>query len=460
MTKTKSQKARARAARMGAPRPLPKGGKSLRKKVSSGFVGPLLPMQVRRRGPKSRPVGMRGDLVNVKGSSGRIGLSSSNVGALNRRTHIIEEDEYIAEINGSVGFAVTSYPVNIGQSGTFPWGSTIAKLYEKYNFEFLEFYYRREVSEFATNGQSGKVMLSCDYDASDSPPASKQQVLDTVPHVDGMPCVEILVLKINPREARAQDSKYVRPGAQPASTDIKTYDLGNLYVSTYGCTNTNVIGELRVRYRCQLKVPVLEAGLVAGFLGSFYHTIPSSSSLIASPVQQIGSNLSAVLTATTVTLPVAGRYLITVYATSGTTVTKGGDPTAGAGCTFQLLVQAGSGTSTYMIQIVADFLAGGVLNLPAPTVVGALQGGSLYIVEIPSALLPLVEEEKQEEELTLLKEQVKEMGKMMRSLLVSIPNSPEEKDIEIINSVPPSTPEKRRVFSGLSPLSQYVNSKF
>jgi hypothetical protein len=186
-----------------------------------------------------------------------------------RKTHTISEDEYIGEVNGSVLFATTSYPINPGQATTFPWGSRIASLYEKYHFTRLEFYYRREVSEFATNGQAGKVMLSVDFDASDNPPATKQQVLDTEPHIDGMPCVESIILRVDCRQMAHQDGCYVRPGAQPANTDIKTYDAGNLFVSTYGNTNNSAIGELRVRYTVVVSVPVLESTVTLGAPGSY-----------------------------------------------------------------------------------------------------------------------------------------------------------------------------------------------
>jgi len=195
-------------------------------------------------------------------------LKTSTSAATTRRGQIIEEDEYIADIVGSTAFATTAYPVNPGQSNTFPWANKIASLYEKYDFERLEFYYRREVSEFATNGQAGKVMLSFDYDCTDNPPTSKVQVLDTDPHVDGMPCTEEIRLRINCDEARKQPSKFVRlfqgtTSSIPFGTDPKTYDIGTLYVSTFGCTNTTVVGELHVRYRCVLRVPVLETPLAS-----------------------------------------------------------------------------------------------------------------------------------------------------------------------------------------------------
>jgi len=132
-------------------------------------------------------------------------------------------------------------------------------LYEKYSFDGLEFYYRREVSEFSANGQTGKVMLSADFDATDPPPVNKQQVEDTDPHADGMPCTEFIALRLNPKDLKRISSLYIRAGAQPVNTDIKTYDVGNLYVSTQGCAADGAaVGELRVRYRCKVMTPVLE----------------------------------------------------------------------------------------------------------------------------------------------------------------------------------------------------------
>lgn len=174
-----------------------------------------------------------------------------------RRMNIVE-DEFITNINGSTGFQTQGFYMNPGQSSTFPWLATLAKQFEKYEVKFIEFYYKPLVSAFATGGQSGKVMLSFDYDASDPLPSSKQQVEDTHPHADAMPYEECC-LPLSPTQLNNQDSKYVRPGGLPASADIKTYDGGLLAVSTDGNSSTGEIGELRVRYSVDLFVPVLES---------------------------------------------------------------------------------------------------------------------------------------------------------------------------------------------------------
>jgi len=175
-----------------------------------------------------------------------------------RRVVRCVEDEYIGEVFGSVSFSTTSYAFNPGLTTSFPRLSLEAALYEKYRVISAQPYYKPEVSGFATNGQSGKVMLSFNYNALAPLPVSKQQVEDTFPHADCMPYEDIL-LTLNPALLNADKSgKYVRTGAAPVGGDLKTYDGGQLFVSTYGNAATTVIGELRVRYIIELEIPLLQ----------------------------------------------------------------------------------------------------------------------------------------------------------------------------------------------------------
>jgi len=202
------------------------------------------------------------------------------------------EDEYIADIAGSTTFATTQFSLNPGQASTFPWLSQEAKLFEKYRILGLEFYYRPQVSAYATNGQTGKVMLSFDYDASDPAPATKQQVEDTHPHADGMP-YETVLLSVDPKESSRQDSYFIRAGGLPGGSDIKTYDFGTLSVSTIGNNSTANIGELRVRYAIALIDPVLE------------NTVNAPLNLRVSQFQSTGGSESAGATTVSKTLALA-----------------------------------------------------------------------------------------------------------------------------------------------------------
>jgi hypothetical protein len=54
--------------------------------------------------------------------------------------------------------------------------------------------------------------------------------------------------------------RYIRPGGLPGATDIREYDVGNLFVSTSGVSdNTTKLGELHVAYEVEFSVPVLES---------------------------------------------------------------------------------------------------------------------------------------------------------------------------------------------------------
>lgn len=200
-------------------------------------------------------------------------------------------EEFIADVVAtSTGFVVLDqYPLNPGQSKTFPRLSNIAKNFEKYQFTMLEFIFKPQVSQYALNGTTGKVLLMCDYDASDAQPSSKRVMEDTMPNMNCMP-YEQRTLKLSPKELHQKsDAKYIRVGGLPGSTDIKTYDCGNLFIGTSGIASTSgVLGELHVRYKCILSVPILEQNLTA--------PVNNSVSQILIPTQTTATTVSKLLT--------------------------------------------------------------------------------------------------------------------------------------------------------------------
>jgi hypothetical protein len=193
------------------------------------------------------------------------GIGATSFKSGRARTITVNNEEFIGAVTVAAqpAFNVVSYPVNPGQASTFPWLSLMAPQWEKYQFNMLEFYFKREVSEFATAGSAGKVIFSADFDASDAPPTTKQQMEDSVPHADAMPC-ENLVLRLPKNQMhQASLAKYVRSGGLPGNADIKTYDVANLHVATQGIPSNVEIGELRVRYSCTFSVPVLDSANAA-----------------------------------------------------------------------------------------------------------------------------------------------------------------------------------------------------
>jgi len=177
----------------------------------------------------------------------------------NKRSCVFSESEFVAAVTvaNQPNFNAVQFPVNPGQSTLFPWLSKMAQNYEKYRFVKLGFRFKREVSEFATNGQVGKVMMMFDQDAGNGPPGTKQVLEDWDPHSDGMPC-ENIYLSVPPIMLRKFiDGFYVRTAGLPGAADIKTFDVGNFYIATQGIVNNVEVGELHVDYTVELFSPVL-----------------------------------------------------------------------------------------------------------------------------------------------------------------------------------------------------------
>ena len=131
------------------------------------------------------------------------------------------------------------------------------------------------------------MIFSVDFDASDAAPTTKQQMEDTVPHADSMPC-ENLRLRLPKAQMHGSNSlaKYVRTGGLPGNADIKTYDVGNLNVATQGVPANVEIGELRVRYSITFSVPVLESttAIPANNSVAVFRTPPAASESLTTTV--------------------------------------------------------------------------------------------------------------------------------------------------------------------------------
>jgi len=244
------------------------------------------------------------------------------------QSEVITFDELVAEINGSVAFAATKFPINPGMAVAFPKGSIKAALYSEWRCLKLEFYYKPEVSAFATQGQAGKIILAIDYDASNATPTTKQQV-EVMHRVDDMP-YEKMALQADSRSINRSDAKYVRSAALPVGQDVKTFDGGNLWVCTQGQAAATVIGELHARYSflCT-KVTLLNA--VAGgadpsiALVRTTATEPSGATTVAAQLlfaTSVSNGLGAVNTAGSI-VPPAGNYLVDVQNTAHFTAPGG-----------------------------------------------------------------------------------------------------------------------------------------
>lgn len=211
----------------------------------------------RRNGPpkrKTQTQTMAPVNISTRRTGGRPVIRSGN------RATTISHTEYVADISSPGGnFNAISFSINPGLDRTFPWLGQIAEGYESYLFKSLSFSYR----PICPTSTPGVVSIGVDYDARDSSPASKVQlnsyegtvscsVWDRITHV----CSAANLKKFGIQ-------RYTRISVPPGQTDIKTYDVGNLFVATSNTPEGNTMcGEIWVTYTVDLFTPQLKSTAV------------------------------------------------------------------------------------------------------------------------------------------------------------------------------------------------------
>jgi hypothetical protein len=173
----------------------------------------------------------------------------------------IRHREYVADINGSILFAVVaSFGINPGLAKSFPWLSQVAQRFEKYRFRKLRYTFETTSPTSAV----GSMMLVPDFDAEDPPPISKVQALSYKSSVRTQ-IWERIALEAKSEDLKALPQYYIRAGALLGSYDIKTYDVGNLFVCSAGAVGPALVGELWVEYEVELLAPNIQPNnLVVG----------------------------------------------------------------------------------------------------------------------------------------------------------------------------------------------------
>lgn len=276
-----------------------------------------------RNGGKRRRArrGGRGRQTNFTGTvqSGPKGLKLNKQG----RWPFPSKEEFIADIYGSTTFGsgagttqARQFPLNPGQAGTFPWLNKTAQNFEKYVLTSCVYHVKHEVSEFATAGTTGLMMMGIDYDAADAPPVNESQILNSDDHNEAMPCKDFS-LAVDCKVAFANGPKYVRTGNLPGGADIKTYDCGLLNIAASGTADaTTKLGKLFVRYSGYFIKPVQESSAsapvnnqVAWFQSTSAESFTNGVAKTLALATTSANGISAVNSTGSIVLP-SGNYLV------------------------------------------------------------------------------------------------------------------------------------------------------
>jgi hypothetical protein len=249
----------------------------------------------------------------------------------------VRHREYIADVDGVVGFGTVTYAINPGIAATFPWLSTVANRYESYKFHKLHFIYETNKSA-STNGS---VQGLIDFDAADAAPTTKALFMGQANAVRSAVWQEFVF------DARLKDihkfaaERYTRSTTLASNLDIKTYDVGNFFIGAAGCADTSVVGELYVEYDVELTTPQLNpevsstGAAEAQVLFSDGGTLSTTNYFGSAPLSYGASFATAAVN--TLTFNTAGTYILFV-ASSGSNTFSGITGTATIVENFHLVV--------------------------------------------------------------------------------------------------------------------------
>jgi hypothetical protein len=215
----------------------------------------------------------------------------------------------VSDVNGAMAFV--KYAINPGNPVTFPWLSIEAKQWNEYTFHALSFKF---VSRTATS-QVGNVVLAPNYDASDPVPTLENQATNFADATEDNEWKDITCVLDPASMHPIGPRKYVRIAA--VAGDIKTYDVGNMFVGVEGAT-TNTIGKLYVEYDVEffdrIVVPSAAASAATSFFNITGQTLTSTvraNLAFSAGANPLGATVSSTGAGDAILLP-AGSYLVTI----------------------------------------------------------------------------------------------------------------------------------------------------
>jgi hypothetical protein len=189
-------------------------------------------------------------------------------------------------------------------AATFAWLSSLAQNYESYRFNSLAFVIETQ----CPTSTAGSIQMAMDFDAADSSPVTKQALMSYHDAVRSPAWGDCRFVADKQDLVKFGSQRFIRSTSLSANQDIKTYDVGNLWVATSGGAGV-VAGELYVEYDVELMTP--QTGGSSGGLSkvSSGGTV-SKTAIFGTAATYVGSLVTA--TASTLTFANAGHYVINV----------------------------------------------------------------------------------------------------------------------------------------------------
>jgi hypothetical protein len=256
--------------------------------------------------------------------------------------NVVTHREYIADVvtSGSANtFSNTTFALNPGQPGTFPWLSTIAQNYEEFRIHGMLFEFKSTSSDAlnSTNTALGEVIMATNYNPAAPSFTSKMAMENSEYAQSAKPSVnQVHAIECDPKQT-PMFMAYVRTGTVPTGQDVRFFDMGNFNIATNGFQGTSVnVGELWVTYLVEFFKPVLPA-TIGGTVDSYHalRTVVTNAGPFGTMTAKSTGNISVSFTTTALTVSAypGNQYLITLFWMGGSAAVSVPVFTYTSGCT-------------------------------------------------------------------------------------------------------------------------------
>jgi len=253
---------------------------------------------MQRNNGKSKQARNAGGAVRAPAAQNRSSRQSG------RQSARYKECERIGTIAGATSYTVVSnIACQPGLSGSFPWLSGHAALFEKYKVHKLVYRYKN----LKGTDSDGNIIMSFDYDTLDAAPSTAIEQCQSTRWIDGAPW-RIFELHV------PTDGRMLFNRVGPVSVaDLKTYDMGRLFIAAEGCADTSDHGILEVEYDIELfeKQPSQLSSVANRSVSVFSLSSSSAATATFNFDEEVTNPLGIVNTSGVYALP-AGAYLVTV----------------------------------------------------------------------------------------------------------------------------------------------------
>jgi len=418
MTKSKAQK-RAKSGRKGLAGSVPQMVKAIKNRILSSAIGGVPKRKRKRKGKGSLP---RGGVFGMNSADGlqfqQATDGISRMMSLKNNSNPVQPFnvrwEKIVDITGTTSaFAILQqFFLNPGNTVLFPIFSKEAATYEQYRVNVMRFHFvTSALSASGTNVSNGRLLMATNFDPDQGNFTTKNQMENYTRAESFAPFTDHVihdVLEVS-RKRKGDDfavkNFYVNGSANqltPVTGQAKFYDFGNFQFAGNGNIDaTSQLGELWVEYSFTMINPLQETPLGDAIVMAKYLTTPvTAASRFLSGVQQAGSNMSLILAANTITIPVAGEFFCSLHFSAATSYTDVNVVSVSAGGTLLSILasngvadnvaQSGDGsgsvslTTTFFVSCIVPNVV--ITYAGTPTIAGTTRA-DLTVVQVPSDVI-------------------------------------------------------------------------